>query len=429
MNVLIIGSGGREHAIAWKISQSPKLSKLFIAPGNAGTETLGTNINIGVSDFENIKKIVLDNNIELVIVGPEVPLVDGIHDFFLQDSALKEIGVIGPVQQAAMLEGSKDFAKIFMEKNNIPTAAYKTFTPQTLQQGIEFLKTLKPPYVLKADGLAAGKGVIISESLEEATTELTEMLSSQKFGDASAKVVIEEFLDGIELSVFVITDGKSYKTLPVAKDYKRIGEGDTGLNTGGMGSISHVPFADDEFMQKIDDMVIKPTINGLIADNINYKGFIFFGLIKVGDIPYVIEYNARMGDPETESVIPRIKNDFLDIMIATAENRLEETTVEIDERQMVAIMLVAGGYPGSYEKGKVITGLDQAGDSIVFHAGTKTNSETGEVLTNGGRVLAISSFGNSMEEALNKSYAIAEKIDFEGKYYRRDLGNDLKKYI
>jgi phosphoribosylamine--glycine ligase len=429
MHVLIIGSGGREHAIAWKISQSPKLSKLFIAPGNAGTEALGTNINVGVSDFENIKKIVLDNNIELVIVGPEVPLVDGIHDFFLQDEELKKIGVIGPVQQAAMLEGSKDFAKIFMEKNNIPTAAYETFTPQTLQQGIEFLKTLKPPYVLKADGLAAGKGVIISESLEEATTELIEMLDSQKFGDASAKVVIEEFLDGLECSVFVITDGKSYKILPVAKDYKRIGEGDTGLNTGGMGSISHVPFVDDEFMQKIDNVVIKPTINGLIADNINYKGFIFFGLIKVGDIPYVIEYNARMGDPETESVIPRIKNDFLEIMIATAENHLEETTIETDERQMASIMLVANGYPESYEKGKVITGLDQAGDSIIFHAGTKTNHETGEVITNGGRILAISSFGNSMEEALKKSYAVAEKIDFEGKYYRRDLGNDLKKYI
>ncbi len=428
MNVLIIGSGGREHAIAWKVSQSPKLSKLFIAPGNAGTREVGTNLNIGVSDFEGIKKAVLENQIELVVVGPEVPLVEGIHDFFLADEQLKDVGVIGPVKAAAMLEGSKNFAKEFMGKYNIPTAAYKTFTNESLAEGIAFLKTLIPPYVLKADGLAAGKGVIISESFEEASTELREMLGSQKFGDASAKVVIEEFLDGIELSVFVITDGKSYKILPVAKDYKRIGEGDTGLNTGGMGSISHVPFADDAFMQKIEDMVIKPTIDGLNAEGMNYKGFIFFGLIKVNDIPYVIEYNARMGDPETESVIPRVKNDFLEILIATAENRLEECSIEIDERQSVSIMLVSGGYPGSYPKGKIITGFDQAGDSILFHAGTTLN-ENGEIVTSGGRVIAITSYGEDMEEALKKSYAVAEKIKFEGKYYRKDLGQDLKKYI
>ncbi len=429
MNVLIIGSGGREHALAWKIKQSPKLSKLFIAPGNAGTEALGTNVNIGVSDFQKIKTLVIDEKIELVLVGPEVPLVEGIHDFFLENHELKKVGIIGPVKQAAMLEGSKDFAKEFMAKNNIPTAAYQTFTPDTLNQGIDFLKNLKPPYVLKADGLAAGKGVIISDSFEEAKNELTEMLSDQKFGDASAKVVIEEFLDGIELSVFVITDGKSYKMLPVAKDYKRIGEGDTGLNTGGMGSISHVPFADKEVMRKIEEQVIKPTINGLIAEKIDYKGFVFFGLIMVNNEPFVIEYNARMGDPETESVIPRIKNDFLEVLIATAENRLDECEIEIDTRQTAAVMLVAGGYPGDYEKGKVISGLDDDHDSLIFHAGTKINPETGEVLTNGGRVLAITSYGESMQEALDKSYKVAEKINFEGKNYRKDLGKDLISYL
>lgn len=429
MNVLIIGSGGREHALAWKIKQSPKLSKLFIAPGNIGTETLGTNVNIGVSDFQKIKTLVIKEKIELVVVGPEVPLVEGIHDFFLEDDELKKVGVIGPVKQAAMLEGSKDFAKEFMVKYNIPTAAYQSFNPKTLAKGIEFLETLKPPYVLKADGLAAGKGVIISDSFNEAKNELTAMLSDQKFGDASAKVVIEEFLDGIELSVFVITDGKSYKILPVAKDYKRIGEGDTGLNTGGMGSISPIPFADDDLMQKIENQVIKPTIDGLISENIEYKGFIFFGLIMVNNNPFVIEYNARLGDPETESIIPRIKNDFLEVLIATAENRLNECKIEIDDRQTAAIMLVAGGYPGAYEKGKIISGLENIHDSLIFHAGTKSHTETGEVLTNGGRVLAITSYGDSMQEALDKSYEIAEKINFEGKNYRKDLGNDLKRFI
>ncbi len=425
MNVLVIGSGGREHALAWKIKQSPKLNKLFIAPGNAGTEECGTNVNIGVSDFEKIKELVIDKNISLVIVGPEVPLVEGIHDFFLNDDQLKNVNVIGPVQQAAMLEGSKDFAKDFMAKYNIPTAAYQTFTSDTLNDGVEFLKTLKAPYVLKADGLAAGKGVVILDSITEAEAELRAMLSKQKFGQASAKVVIEEFLTGIELSVFVITDGKSYKILPVAKDYKRIGEGDTGLNTGGMGSISHVPFADNELMQKIEKRVIKPTINGLISENINYKGFIFFGLINVEDNPYVIEYNARMGDPESESVIPRIKNDFLEVLIACAENRLEEATIEIDERQTAAIMLVSGGYPGFYENGKIITGLENDYDAVIFHAGTKKD-ENGNIVTNGGRVLAINAYGETMQQALDKSYKIAEQINFEGKYYRKDLGNDLK---
>lgn len=428
MKVLILGSGGREHALAWKIKQSPKLSELFIAPGNAGTASLGTNFQIDVNDFESIKKVVGDHQINLVIVGPEVPLVAGISDYFSSDPDLNNVAVIGPSKAAAMLEGSKDFAKNFMQKHNIPTAAYKTFGRDDLKAGFEFLDSLNAPYVLKADGLAAGKGVIISDSLEEAKSELTAMLKDAKFGEASAQVVIEEFLDGIELSVFVLTDGKSYKILPEAKDYKRIGEGDTGLNTGGMGSISPVPFADKEFMQKIEDRIIKPTVNGLISDGLDYNGFIFFGLIKVNGEPMVIEYNVRMGDPEAESVIPRIKSDLLDLFIGIADKNLETKACEFEKKHAVAIMQVAAGYPESYPKGDKITGLDDVSDSIVFHAGTKFNDQK-DVLTNGGRVLAITSFGNSMNEALALSYKNAKKIKFEGNYYRRDLGKDLIKFI
>ncbi|MCP4553665.1 MAG: phosphoribosylamine--glycine ligase [Bacteroidetes bacterium] len=424
MNVLILGSGGREHALAWKIKQSPKLSKLYIAPGNAGTAYLGENIDMGISDFEKIKDFVLANNVDMLIVGPEIPLVEGIHDYFLADIQLKNIAVIGPVKNAALLEGSKDFAKEFMAKYDIPTAAYKTFRKETMNEGLAFLDTLKPPYVLKADGLAAGKGVIISESLSEAKVELKAMLSDNKFGAASDKVVIEEFLDGIELSVFVLTDGKSYKILPNAKDYKRIGEGDTGLNTGGMGSISPVPFATDEFMTKVENQIIKPTINGLLSEEIEYKGFIFFGLIKVDENPVVIEYNVRMGDPEAESVIPRIKSDILDLFIGVANGKLENSSIVIDERHSAAIMLVAGGYPEGYKKGDPISGLDLIEDSIVFHAGTK--QELDQIITNGGRVIAVTSLGKSMEEALDISYKNANKISFNRKYYREDLGNDLK---
>ncbi len=424
MNVLILGSGGREHALAWKIKQSPKLSKLYIAPGNAGTASVGENIDMGISDFEKIKDFVLANNVDMLIVGPEVPLVEGIHDYFLADIQLKSIAVIGPVKNAALLEGSKDFAKDFMTKYDIPTAAYKTFRKETMNEGLAFLDTLKPPYVLKADGLAAGKGVIISESLSEAKVELKAMLSDNKFGAASDKVVIEEFLDGIELSVFVLTDGKSYKILPNAKDYKRIGEGDTGLNTGGMGSISPVPFATDEFMTKVENQIIKPTINGLSSEGIEYKGFIFFGLIKVDGNPVVIEYNVRMGDPEAESVIPRIKSDILDLFMGVTNGKLENSSIVIDERHSAAIMLVAGGYPERYKKGDPISGLDLIEDSIVFHAGTK--QELDQIITNGGRVIAVTSLGKSMEEALDISYKNANKISFNRKYYREDLGDDLK---
>lgn len=427
MNVLILGSGGREHALAWKIKQSPILSKLYIAPGNAGTASLGENIEMGVSDFEKIKTFVLANNVEMLIVGPEVPLVEGIHDYFLADTQLKNIAVIGPVKSAALLEGSKDFAKDFMAKYDIPTAAYKTFRKETITDALAYLDTIKPPYVLKADGLAAGKGVIISESLTEAKKELKAMLSDNKFGAASDKVVIEEFLDGIELSVFVLTDGKSYKILPTAKDYKRIGEGDTGLNTGGMGSISPVPFANADFMTKVENQIIKPTINGLISEGIEYKGFIFFGLIKVDGNPVVIEYNVRMGDPEAESVIPRIKSDLLELFLGVANGNLENLSFELDEQYSVAIMLVAGGYPESYQKGNPIHGLNLIDDSIIFHAGTKQVFD--QVLTNGGRVIAVTSFGKSMEEALNTSYKNANKINFNGKYYRKDLGNDLKELV
>jgi len=424
MKILLLGSGGREHAIAWKLAQSSKLTKLFIAPGNAGTAKEGTNVDLKISDHQAIKEFVLKENIDMLIVGPEAPLVAGIHDFFLKDEDLKNIGVVGPQSKAAMLEGSKDFAKEFMKRNNIPTAFYKTINIDNLTDGFKYLESLKPPYVLKADGLAAGKGVLICQSLVEAKSELNAMIADAKFGDASSKVVIEEFLSGIELSVFVLTDGDSYKILPVAKDYKRIGEGDTGLNTGGMGSISHVPFADDEFMKKIEDRIIKPTIDGLKSENIPYKGFIFFGLINVNNNPFVIEYNVRMGDPEAESVIPRIKSDLLELFSGVANNNLHEKEIEIDEKYTAAIMLVSGGYPGSYETGKEILGLDKTEDCVIFHAGTK--SESDKVLTSGGRVLAVTSYGKSMCEALEKSYKNAELISFEGSYYRSDLGFDLK---
>ncbi len=423
MNVLILGSGGREHTFAWKLAQSPLLSKLYIAPGNAGTAALGENVNIEADDFTAVKSLCLDKEINLVVVGPEDPLVKGIHDFFLADADLKDIPVIGPQKAGAELEGSKDFAKEFLFRHNIPTAAYQTFTSENLKEGYAFLETLKAPYVLKADGLAAGKGVLILSSLEEAKAELKEMLTEAKFGAASAKVVIEEFLDGIELSVFVLTDGNNYKVLPTAKDYKRIGEGDTGLNTGGMGAISPVPFADDVLMQKIEERIVKPTVEGLKKDRLPYKGFIFIGLIKVDDEPIVIEYNVRMGDPETEAVLPRIKSDLLELFQAVGEGKLNEKTLELDPRFATTVMMVSGGYPEAYEKGKVMTGIEAVEDSIVFHAGTKL--EGTEVQTNGGRVMALTSFGDTMNEALAKSFANAEKVNFEGKYYRTDIGFDL----
>lgn len=423
MNILILGSGGREHAFAKKLSESTKINNLFVAPGNAGTSTIATNIHINPTNFQQVKETVLQHAINMVVVGPEAPLVEGVHDFFLADSDLKNIPVIGPKKDGALLEGSKDFSKQFMIKHNIPTAKYESFTTDTLAQGKKFLETLAPPYVLKADGLAAGKGVLILNNLEEAKSELEEMLSNQKFGAASSTVVIEEFLKGIELSVFVLTDGKNYKILPSAKDYKRIGEGDTGLNTGGMGAISPVPFATDDFLQKVEELVVKPTINGLQKDGIDYRGFIFIGLMNDNGNPSVVEYNVRMGDPETEVVLPRIKSDLVDLFEGVANQTLNEKSYEVTSQTAATIMLVSGGYPEAYEKGKAITGFNTIEDSIVFHAGT--TEKDGNVVTNGGRVMAITSFGDSIEEALQKSYKSIDKITFDKINYRKDIGFDL----
>ena len=423
MNILILGAGGREHTLAWKLKQSKKLSQLFVAPGNAGTAAIATNLALGVTDFVAIKNAVRTHNIQMVIVGPEDPLVHGIHDFFLNDAELRAIPVIGPQKAAATLEGSKDFAKEFMMRHHIPTAAYESFTSESLEKGYLFLESLKPPYVLKADGLAAGKGVVILTDLQEAKTELKSMLVDAKFGTASTTVVIEEFLDGIELSVFVLTDGKNYKVLPTAKDYKRIGEGDTGLNTGGMGAISPVPFANDEFMNKIHDQVVKPTVEGLKKDNLPYKGFIFIGLIKVDNQPKVIEYNVRLGDPETEVVIPRIKNDLVDLFLAVANETLDTVDLALDERTATTVMAVSGGYPEAYGKGKEITGFSEVKDALVFHAGTALSD--GKIVTSGGRVLAVTAFGADHKEALKKSYDNLAKLHFDAMYYRKDLGFDL----
>lgn len=423
MNILLLGSGGREHALAWKMLQSDKCKTLYVAPGNAGTAQIATNVTLNPNDFDSVKQFVLNHHINMVVVGPEDPLVNGISDYFKNDTSIQNIPVIGPSKLGAQLEGSKEFAKQFLIKHNIPTAKYQSFTKDTVDQGCEFLTTLQPPYVLKADGLAAGKGVLIINDLEEAQAELKNMLVDAKFGDASSKVVIEEFLDGIELSCFVLTDGVSYKILPTAKDYKRIGEGDTGLNTGGMGAISPVPFADEELMTKIEERIVKPTIQGLITDKIDYKGFIFIGLIKVGNDPYVIEYNVRMGDPETEVVMPRLTSDLVTLFEAVGNSTLAEVECEIDPRSATTVMMVSGGYPEDYEKGKVISGLEDVQNSLVFHAGTTVKD--GETVTNGGRVLAITSYGDTFKDALQQSYKSVAKIDFDGKYYRTDLGFDL----
>ena len=423
MNVLILGSGGREHALAWKVSQSSSCNKLFIAPGNSGTSEIGQNVEINVTDFEKIKTLAINEGIEMIIVGPEDPLVNGVYDFFNNEPDLQHISVIGPSKKGAQLEGSKNFAKEFMARNNIPTAKYKTFTKENIEDGFVFLEALEPPFVLKADGLAAGKGVLIIESLNEAKEELKSMLLESKFGNASSKVVIEEFLDGIELSVFVLTNGDSYKILPTAKDYKRIGEGDKGLNTGGMGAVSPVPFVDRFLMEKIEQEIIKPSIEGLKKENITYQGFLFIGLIKVGSEPKVIEYNVRMGDPETEVVIPRIKSDFLNLLKGIKDGTFSEKDLEINEDVASTVMLVSKGYPEKYEKGFEITGFNDCNDSIIFHAGAK--NKNGSVVTNGGRVMAITSFGQNMDLALAKSYKNAEKINFKGKTYRKDIGFDL----
>jgi phosphoribosylamine--glycine ligase len=423
MNILILGSGGREHAFALKLSESSKVKQLFVAPGNAGTNKIAKNISVDLSDFEAVKKIVLENNIKMVVVGPEAPLVAGVHDFFLADIDLKNIPVIGPKKDGALLEGSKDFSKQFMQKHGVPTARYQSFTKENLEAGFTFLETLEPPYVLKADGLAAGKGVLILNSLEEAKIELEDMVSNEKFGKASTTVVIEEFLKGIELSVFVLTDGKSYKILPSAKDYKRIGEGDVGLNTGGMGAISPVPFADEAFLNKVEELVVKPTIAGLQKDGIDYRGFIFIGLMNNNGNPSVVEYNVRMGDPETEAVLPRITSDLFDLFEGVAHQNLHEKSFSVTDKTAATIMLVSGGYPKAYQKNKEIKGFENIKESIVFHAGTATLVD--KVVTNGGRVMAVTSFGNTIEEALEKTYRSIDKIHFDQMNYRKDIGFDL----
>ncbi|MFY7732677.1 MAG: phosphoribosylamine--glycine ligase [Bacteroidia bacterium] len=421
MNILLIGSGGREHAFAYKLAQSKLCKQLFIMPGNAGTTQFGQNVKINPNDFATVGQFSLENKIDLVIVGPEEPLVLGLRNYFEENENLKNTLFVGPDKMGATMEASKAWSKAFMYKNNIPTAAYKTFTSQNLEEGLEYLKTQQMPIVLKADGLAAGKGVLICQTLEEATNELQQMINDKKFGAASAKVVIEEFLSGIELSVFVLSDGNSYRILPTAKDYKRIGEGEIGLNTGGMGAISPVPFANDAFMQKVIDNIIEPTVQGLKNENIKYVGFIFVGLIKVGEEPMVIEYNCRMGDPETEAVLPRIETDFVELMVATAKGELHNIDLKISEKTTATVMMVSAGYPGDYEKGKVMTGFENVADSLLFHAGTSLSTDN-EIVTNGGRVLAITSFGNSMNEAVSTSLANANKINYDGKYFRRDIG-------